>query len=68
MNHNTNRTRPLVIRKQPTFCDVTSAFPAKRRVTTQIREVLLIGRPTMKIASTNQKNYPDLGSDVTDQN
>ena len=57
------------LRKQPTFYDATTCFPAKwcwgmsikcpywRPITTQIRVVLLIG---WKFASSNQKQYPDL--------
>ena len=58
-------------RKQPTIHDSTIGFPTKwcwemieiphwQCTTTQIRVVPLIG---WKIASSNQKHYPDLGSD-----
>ena len=60
------------LRKQLTFGYAITGFPAKWRVrnegrnspwwrvTTQIWVVLLIGR-----AATNQKFYPDLGSDAS---
>ena len=65
------------MRKQPTFGDATTGFPAKSRlrneaeipywwrVTTQIWVVLLIGRAAWEFDSANQKHYPDLGSDAS---
>ena len=54
------------LRKQPTFRDDTTSFPVKWRprndTTCQIGVVLRIG---WKFASTNQKHYPDLGSDAS---
>ena len=62
------------LRKQTTFQDTTLVLPQNgvwgtsveipywRRVTTQIWVMLLIGWSNF---STNQKHYPDLGSDVS---
>ena len=58
-------------RKQPTFCDTTTGFPAKWRLRNERRNSILMTRHfpdvgsasyLLKICSTNQKHYPDLGS------
>ena len=66
--------RTCSMRKQPLFRDVTTGFqrndvwetseeiPYWRRNTIEIWVMFLIGR---KFASTNQKYYPDLGSDAS---
>ena len=59
------------LRKQPTFRDATTGFPAKRRLRNDSRifitawwrvTMLLIGRCKF---SANQKHNPDLGRDVS---
>ena len=64
-------------RKQPTFGDATTGFPAKWRVRNERRNSILLKRhyqiwvvfwlvvPSGKFISTNQKHYPDLGSDAS---
>ena len=65
------------LRRQPTFHDVTSDFPAKWCLRNDCRYSLLMTchYPDLfsashwscqegKFASTNQKHYPDLGSDA----
>ena len=66
------------LRKLLTFRGTTSSFPAKWRlrnkpgeipywwcVTTQIWPVFLSAVPREKFPSTNQKHYPDLGSETS---
>ena len=66
------------LRKLLTFRGTTDGFPAKWLlrnkpgeipywwcVTTQIWPVFSIGRSAREIASTNQKHYPDLGSETS---
>ena len=65
------------LRKQPTFGDATTGFPARWRlrnerrnsilmgVTTQIWVETLIGWIKFPTGKTNQKRYPDLGSDAS---
>ena len=62
------------LRKQRTFGDATTGFPAKWRLRNERRNSILMTRhyPDLviavigwKIASTNQKLYPDLGSDAS---
>ena len=65
------------LRKQPTFSDATTGFPAKLRLSNKRRNsvlmtchysdlstVLLIGH-TDKFASASQKHYQDLGGDTS---
>ena len=65
-------------RKQPTFGDATTGFPAKWRLRNERTNSILMSRhyPDLgsasdrscrggKFYSTNQKHYPDLGSDAS---
>ena len=66
------------LRKQPTFRNATTGFPAKRRLRNEHKNSILITRhhPDLvsvlvvprgkfrKFASSNAKHYPDLGSDT----
>ena len=65
------------LRKQPTFGDATTGFPAKWRPINQRKNSILTTRhypdlgsfwlvvPRGKFDSTNQKHYLDLGSDAS---
>ena len=68
------------LRKQPTFCDATTGFPAKWCLRNKPRKSILMTRHyrchyshlgsascwlTILLASTNQKQYPVQGSDVS---
>ena len=68
------------LRKQPTFCDATTGFPAKWCLRNKPRKSILMtcqyrhhysdlgnasGSLKILLASTNQKQYPDQGSDVS---
>ena len=48
---------PGSLRKQTTFCNATNSFPAKWHVRNECRNSILKWHST-----TNQKQYPDLGS------
>ena len=55
------------LRKQPTFRDATIGFPAKWRLTNELRNPILMMRYYLdlfgwKFASTNQKHYSHLRS------
>ena len=68
------------LRKRPTFHDTTTGFPLKWRLRNECRNSILMTchHPELgsasdssyrlgigKFASTNQKHYPDLGSDAS---
>ena len=66
-----------ILRKRTTLPNATNGFPAKWRLRNKCRNSILMTRhyldlrnylwlvmPRVKFASTNQKHYPDLGSDV----
>ena len=52
------------LRKQPTFGDATTGLPAKWRLRNP-EEFFWLVVPRGKFDSTNQKRYPDLGSDAS---
>ena len=63
-----------VLRRQLTFSDATTGFPAKLCPRNECRNSILMMRQYpglgsasdwLKISSTNQKHYPDRGSDAS---
>ena len=59
-----NFATPSVVFPRNNIWEMSAEIPYWWRVTTQIWIVLLIGRAAWE-SSTNQKHYPDLGSDAS---
>lgn len=55
------------LRKQPTFCDLTTFFPVKflrnyfRNFILMMHHYPELGRSSWKFVSTSEKHYPDMG-------